>query len=87
MEQLQHQQMDTCVVFRTDKKYYAVYGQGGKMTSDEMKKLYEDFKKSRVSHAENTYGGFVFTDSKLFQVLAQMTSGKEKLQLHFEVSS
>ena len=82
--------MDTCVVFRAGKKYYAVYSQSKKMTSVEMKKLYEDFKNSKVSYitpTKNTYGGFVFTEYKLFQVLAQMTSGKENLQLHFEVSS
>ncbi|XP_028403280.1 uncharacterized protein LOC114526003 [Dendronephthya gigantea] len=80
--------VDTCVIFRAKKKYYAIYSQNGKMTSEQMKKLYSDFTNKKVTSiipTKNTYGGFLFTDYKLFQVIAQMTSGKENLQLHFEV--
>ncbi|XP_028403281.1 uncharacterized protein LOC114526004 [Dendronephthya gigantea] len=79
--------VDTCVIFRAKQKYFTIYSQDGKMTSDDMKKLYSDFTNKKVTSiipTKNTYGGFLFADYKLFQVIAQMTSGKKKL-LHFEV--
>ncbi|CAB4003491.1 Hypothetical predicted protein [Paramuricea clavata] len=78
----------SCVIFDAKEKQYAIYGQNEVITNEGLQELHDKFtKKSEptIQPTKNKNGGFLFRDYEKFQMIAQLTTGGEVRQLHFEV--
>jgi hypothetical protein len=80
----------SCVIFDAKERQYALHAQEytTAITNGELQTLYGKFagkSDPTIKPTNNKNGGFLYKDYKLFKMIAQLTTGREVPQLHFEV--